>query len=221
VGPVQKTLQARGIDAKTQEQRLAEMAKMGIDTPAKIEAFGVKEQRQIEALAGLVPNIAEVRRVSAAIKKQAQPGIFQQQRAAVEGELPVTSLARKIGVAGSIYQNELAFGCEAVPASRETLEQRIRGIAMRRLPAGSRGQLISSPFDESGGVTRFSEFMAVLQGLDTAKYAREVERVREELEKAGETNKAILSTLQEGNKDRRRQVDRTTVPVPVLDPNER
>lgn len=219
VGPVREALKARGIQADTQQQRLAAMAKLGIDTPAEIKSFGVNELRQIESLAALVPNFGEVQRTQAAIKKQAQPGIFGRQRAAVEGELPITSLTRQIAIARSMYKDELAFGDEAVPATRETLEQQIRGAAMVRLPRGSRGQLITSPFDENGGVTRFSEMMAIAQGLDTARYAQELTRVREELEKAGNTNKEILDTLREGNQDRRRQANRT--PAPVLDPNER
>jgi len=224
VGPVQAGLKKRGITVSGQEEALGELARLGIETPAELKAFGVTELRQIEALASLVPNFEEVKRVSAEIKRQATPGLLARQRAGVEEELPGTTITREKDILRSMYKDELAFGETALPAAGTEREELVRGLAMRRL--GRTSIYGYELIDEQGRTSALQGmasdvYEAVTSDIEDSNtkgraLAAEMQAIRKELQANG---KATVEAIREGNRDRRQQLNKP--PAPALETSER
>jgi len=148
VSALQEYFTAQGLGEASQIDRLKHLEKAGIDTAEELAQLGLIEQRQAQALAALVPNVAEVERFAKAIGERARPGLFIEERAAIEKELPFTRAARELGVLESAYKDEQAFGPRALEAMKIEKERLKLGLALKRL--GLQQSLWWKLQDESG-----------------------------------------------------------------------
>ena len=133
-GPAAKGFARLGIGADaTRQERLAALARAGIDTEAELKKFGFTEQRGREALLALVPNYQKVVQRQTAIQRQAVPGLFAQQRAGIEGELPTMKTTRQTASLQAEAVNLQVLGPGAEPAAQAEQTRAIRALAFRRL----------------------------------------------------------------------------------------
>ncbi|MEK7765982.1 MAG: hypothetical protein AAB368_07060, partial [bacterium] len=133
----------------------------GIDTPEKLAKLGIGEIRRQQAVSALVQNLPDMERYITEIERRDKPGLFEAERGGVEAELPGVRLAREGEIIASKYRDEMAFGPGAMAAQGEDLDQRVSGLAFRKL-----GKLTTGPFgmwktvDEEGRSTRVDEVLA-------------------------------------------------------------
>lgn len=154
------TLKAVGIlsqefrGPKTQEERLQFLSDFNIDTTEKLFTFGIADIRGQEALAGVVPRMAELLRRKQIIKETAIPGLFARKLAQLEEELPFTKQERLTQRERAMRKEALAFGPLAAPAQEQTRLQVTRGRVLAEIGAQT-GPLGRRLADEQGRVTAF------------------------------------------------------------------
>lgn len=159
-GKEPKLFERLGVADATQFERLLALAAAGIDTPEKLKAAGFSEQRQIEALAGLVPNVADVARFRKEIARRARPGLLLAERQQLEKEIPELAIADDIRVLDAQFQHESALGPKAITALEAEKKRKILAIALRRMGLES---AFGMDLIEGGESTGFDEFLARLK----------------------------------------------------------
>lgn len=154
----QKTLRGLGVGDASRLEKLTALERAGLDSPEKLALAGLTEQRQGQAIAVLVSNMAEFTRILREVVAKSDPSIFGVQRRAVEAELPVTRLAREIAVAESRFSDITGLGEPALPALIEERRARIRGLALRNM--GIESAFGFDVIDEQGRTTPADFFLA-------------------------------------------------------------
>jgi len=132
-GSLQKFFEDKGMGGASQAERLRALNRLGIDTAVELQEAGVGELRQLEALAGLVPNVEAIDKTYKDIQRRAKPGLLAQQRAETEAELPTlkrTRMAEQIVQYGS---NWIKLGPTADKAVQEQNKLNLEAMALSRI----------------------------------------------------------------------------------------
>jgi hypothetical protein len=124
----------RGLEQATQFERLQALHKEGVTTPALVaEKIGIKEIREAEAIADAARNFDRIAQMAKQIREEAQPGLFQQERAAIEFELPQMRFARQSARLEAEAALSQIYSPAAEEAQQRRIEHQIRGLALRRM----------------------------------------------------------------------------------------
>lgn len=176
VGGLQEYMEARGEGGATQLERLGLLHGWGITSPAALEAAGISEIREAEAISDLARGYPEILGIRGLIQERAVPGLLAGEREAVEREIPITQQAREIETLKAMWGDETAFGAAAPGANLQEIEQRQRGLAYRRMGIEAIGPFGSvDAIDEEGHTGPWKhywvQFMDVLQSMRGMEHA--------------------------------------------------
>ena len=212
VGAAQKKFEKLGLGKATQLERLTKLSDLGVDTAEELKEFGFTEIRSIEALAGLVPNVEEVKRIRGEIVKQAVPGLFSAQRKSLENQLPSAAKSRKIDVLSATFQNETAFGESSGAALDLEVEQKVRGLAFKKLgieqvfqavPFFGKGIGLQDAIDQEGRTTLFQQ--GLLPAHAQKEVAKEMRRINATLEESSAGISRAAEAIEQSSKNNRTQ----------------
>ena len=159
----QETFENLGVADASRMERLQALADAGINTQEALGLAGLGELRQQQALVALVNNLPEVHRIMNSVKEKATSGLFASQRSRVEQEIPSTRFEREIQILQALGSDEAAFGDRSIGSLQVEREDRIRGLALRRLGLEEMGPI--DLIDEEG---RSSVAATFILGLNDA-----------------------------------------------------
>jgi hypothetical protein len=171
----------QGLTEASQMERLQALSDAGLDTIEKLQLqAGVSEIREAQSLAVMTQKLPAIVAKMGFIMEGAVPGMLAQRRGAVEAEVPQVRRARELDILQAQFGEETAFGRYAPRAMRHEMEQRVRGLAFRRL--GVEQSLWFDLVDSEGRASRWDEARAGYQfEAGGPRIRREARAILEEL----------------------------------------
>lgn len=142
--------QRHGLSADaSQEERLAKLAELGIDTPEEIQKAGIGDVREIKGVQTLVKNFTALRSIRERIAAEDRPGLLEARRSAVESELPAARMQRELDILKVMQADAYALPEDTEALEAENLA-RARALALRRMRL--RGNLLGGRFEDENGL---------------------------------------------------------------------
>lgn len=187
-GKLGKWYEAHGVgEGATQFDRLRALHEAGIDTAEEFDKLGLREIRQQKALVDAVQNMDVIENAYLEIKQKAKPGLFLEEMAANEAEVPMLRYSRQADRLQAMAANELLNDPDEAAAD---LRHRKMGLAMRRVGGGS--TVFGGSIDEEGRMTEGGLFKEMLSAvltkgalpflINTLRLAWETHAVNKEVE---------------------------------------
>lgn len=188
-------------EGATRQERLRALVDRGIDTEEELVGLGVNEIRQRGALRELIKGFETVERITTVVRERAKPGVFAEQRAEVETELPTLKTTGMLEQLRSQYLDMMARDDEA---AKIQLEQSIRAIAMKRLGYETAGWFaLREKVGEDYLSTKWDEFQAIVTGTMTLGGQRDLHQEMARIHGALERGEAIPEDPRWGWPDQR------------------
>lgn len=194
VGPLKGFFGRQGLLGQSEAAKLQGLVSAGMTTPESLFRGGVREERELQSLSFILPNLREVLQQRDVIASAAKdPSYLRRELAGLEREVPLVGLTGQFEQVTGAGAARRAFGPGAPGAVRADIESRMYAEALQRSgETGAIGGLFpfTTPEGDLTFTGRLRRALSTVSG-EESHVVRELQAIRKELESANRQRPAV------------------------------